>query len=28
LRKCGIVKAGKGITTIEELLRVTSNEEI
>ncbi|OGK12747.1 MAG: hypothetical protein A2W80_18270 [Candidatus Riflebacteria bacterium GWC2_50_8] len=28
LRKCGIVKASKGITTIEELLRVTSNEEI
>ncbi|MBU1108894.1 MAG: Flp pilus assembly complex ATPase component TadA [Candidatus Riflebacteria bacterium] len=28
LRKCGIVKAAKGITTIEELLRVTSNEEI
>ncbi len=28
LRKCGIIKAGRGITTIEEVLRVTKSEEI
>ncbi|HQG27825.1 MAG TPA: ATPase, T2SS/T4P/T4SS family, partial [Candidatus Ozemobacteraceae bacterium] len=28
LRKCAILKASKGVTTIEEILRVTKNEEI
>jgi type II secretory ATPase GspE/PulE/Tfp pilus assembly ATPase PilB-like protein len=28
LRKCGIYKAARGITTVEEILRVTKNEEI
>ncbi|NLI76322.1 MAG: Flp pilus assembly complex ATPase component TadA [Candidatus Riflebacteria bacterium] len=28
LRKCGIVKASRGVTTIEEVLRVTKSEEI
>ena len=28
LRKCAILKASKSITTIEEILRVTKNEEI
>ncbi len=28
LRKCALLKASKGVTTIEEILRVTKNEEI
>ena len=28
LRKCGILKAAKGITTLDEVLRVTKSEEI
>ncbi|MBF0407810.1 MAG: Flp pilus assembly complex ATPase component TadA [Candidatus Riflebacteria bacterium] len=28
LRKCGVIKATKGMTTVEEVMRVTTNEEI